>query len=149
MKEITSEQRDVLRACSGFIGAMELNRKALKAIRDALKGGMAHSRKRLEDALPRLEAEMKQCKLDHQGPAHINSNVRMFDLVRYMRRELHEAELISEEEYFWLCAEAELATSPDGGSPSRDRLEDYDELRKNANRLAALLEDPPLPLRPA
>lgn len=60
----------------------------------------------------------------------INTHVRLFDLVRYMRSELHQAELITDEEYSWLCAESELATAPEGGSPSPRRLEDYDDLRK-------------------
>lgn len=60
-------------------------------------------------------------------------NVRLFDLVRYMRAELHEAELITDSEYGWLCSEASLATG--AGSPSPRRLEDYDELRR---RLSAL-----------
>jgi hypothetical protein len=132
---IAKAERDVLSACSGFIGAMEISRRAIKTIKDALRQGMAHSRKHLEKLLPQLEAELKQCRLDHQGPVHINSNVRLFDLVRYQRGALHEAELISDAEYSWLCSSAELATSPEGGSPSRERLEDYDTMRA---RLAAL-----------
>jgi hypothetical protein len=59
--------------------------------------------------------------------APINTNVRLFDLVRYMRSELHEAELITDDEYFWLCAEAPMAKGQ--GSPSPRRLEDYDEIK--------------------
>lgn len=125
----------ILKACYGFIGSMEITRKALKAIRSALSKGMQHSRKDLEALLPRLETEMQQCKLDHKGPAHINSNIRLFDLVRYSRNDLHHGQLISDEEYFWLCAEAEHATAPEGGSPSRQRLEDYDELRNQLSLL--------------
>ena len=58
----------------------------------------------------------------------INTNVRLFDLVRFMRAELHEADLITDEEYVWLCAEAPMAHSKQGGSPSPRRLEDYDDL---------------------
>ena len=57
----------------------------------------------------------------------INTNVRLFDLVRYMRSELHEAELITDEEYAWLLSEAPMARGK--GSPSPRRLEDYDEIR--------------------
>lgn len=71
----------------------------------------------------------------------INTNVRLFDLVRYMRAELHEDELITDEEYGWLCAGSPMATSPKGGSPSRERLEDYDELRKQNAQLRAELDD--------
>ena len=60
----------------------------------------------------------------------INTNVRLFDLVRHMRAELHIQDLITDEEYYWLCSEASMANSPDGGSPSPRRLEDYDKLRE-------------------
>ena len=60
-------------------------------------------------------------------------NARLFDLVRYMRAELHEADLITDAEYGWLCSEAALATG--NGSPSPRRLEDYDKMRR---RLAEL-----------
>jgi len=62
------------------------------------------------------------------------TNARLFDLVRFMRAELHQAELITDDEYVWLCADAPLATSKNGGSPSPRRLEDYDELRKRLDR---------------
>lgn len=65
----------------------------------------------------------------------INTSERLFDLVRYMRAELHEADLISDEEYFWLCSESPMANSPKGGSPSRERLEEYDEMRERIETL--------------
>lgn len=65
-----------------------------------------------------------------QDKPAINTNVRLFDLVRYMRAELHEENLISDEEYAWLCAEASMANSPKGGSPSPRRLEDYDGIKQ-------------------
>lgn len=58
----------------------------------------------------------------------INTNRRLFDLVRYQRSELLEAELITEEEYGWLCHGCDMAKG--GGSPSPRRLEDYDEIRR-------------------
>ena len=64
----------------------------------------------------------------------INTNTRLFDLVRYMRFELHEAELITDEEYAWICAEAPMAKGQ--GSPSPRRLEDYDEIRAAARKLS-------------
>ena len=67
----------------------------------------------------------------------INTNVRLFDLVRYMRTELHEAELITDQEYFWLCAEAPMAKGQ--GSPSPRRLEDYDEIRAKMKRMEEAL----------
>ncbi len=139
IEDATKEQHDVLSAYSGFIGAMEIARKALRSIRSALSRGMHHSRKDLETVLPALEAEMQRCKLDHLGPVHINSNVRLFDLVRHQRGELHQAELISDEEYSWLCAGSELATAPEGGSPSPRRLEDYDDMRKKMDEAARTL----------
>lgn len=59
----------------------------------------------------------------------INTHVRLFDLVRYMRSELLNAGLITEDEYAWLAHTSPMAASPKGGSPSRERLEDYDALR--------------------
>ena len=50
----------------------------------------------------------------------IRNGARLLDLVRYQRQELHEAGLITDEEY------AELARV---GSESARRLEDYDDLR--------------------
>jgi len=67
----------------------------------------------------------------------INTNKRLFDLVRYQRSELHGEGLITDEEYFWLCAEADMAKG--GGSPSPRRLEDYDEkYSKFKDKLAAV-----------
>jgi len=63
----------------------------------------------------------------------INTNVRLFDLVRYMRSELYEADLITDQEYFWLCAEAPMAKGQ--GSPSPRRLEDYDEVKAHEKQL--------------
>lgn len=48
------------------------------------------------------------------------TETRLFDLVRYCRGELHEAGLITDQEY------ADLVTA---GSESARRLENYDELR--------------------
>lgn len=61
-------------------------------------------------------------------------NARLFDLVRYMRQSLHAEELVSDEEYSWLCYGSSLAKGDE--SPSPRRLEAYDELR----RRTALLE---------
>jgi len=66
----------------------------------------------------------------------INTNVRLFDLVRYARIMLHEDDLITDDEYAWLCA-APMAQGP--GSPSPRRLEDYDELRQRERRLVEAL----------
>ena len=68
----------------------------------------------------------------------INTNVRLFDLVRFMRSELHEAELITDNEYAWLCAEAPMAQGQ--GSPSPRRLEDYDEIRARCKTLESTLK---------
>jgi hypothetical protein len=68
----------------------------------------------------------------------INTNVRLFDLVRYMRSELHEADLITDQEYCWLCAEATMAKGQ--GSPSPRRLEDYDEIRAKMKRMESALK---------
>ncbi len=62
-------------------------------------------------------------------------NVRLFDLVRYMRSELHEADLIDLHEYAWLCGQCELAQGD--GSPSPRRLESYDRVRARIKELEA------------
>lgn len=65
----------------------------------------------------------------------INESQRLFDLVRDARSYLHELSLISDAEYVWLCADAPMARSSIGGSPSARRLEDYTEMR---DRIAEL-----------
>lgn len=65
----------------------------------------------------------------------INTHVRLFDLVRFMRSELARANLITEEEYAWLCFESPMARGE--GSPSPRRLEDYDDLRAQLATLEA------------
>lgn len=72
--------------------------------------------------------------------ANINTNMRLFDLVRFMRSELHEQNLITDEEHAWLC-HSEMATSKQGGSPSPRRLEDYDRLQRENNQLRAGIID--------
>lgn len=59
----------------------------------------------------------------------INTNKRLFDLVRYMRSPLHEGGLISDKEYFWLASGC-------GETKSAQRLEDYDDLIKVKDQLA-------------
>ena len=62
---------------------------------------------------------------------------RLFDLVRYMRGELMDARLISMGEWTWLATGA-TPDIPGAGSPSRQRLESYDDLRE---RLEAVRVD--------
>lgn len=66
---------------------------------------------------------------------NINTNTRLFDLVRYMRSELHEAGLITDEEYAWLSGGSGMAQGQ--GSPSPRRLEDYDEVIARVKALEA------------
>lgn len=47
-------RRGLAGACSGFIGASEVARRAISTIEKALKKGMTHSRRDLEHMLPRL-----------------------------------------------------------------------------------------------
>ena len=63
-------------------------------------------------------------------------NARLFDLCRYQRSELFEAELITEDEYMFLMHDCSLAKG--GGSPSPRRLESYDKIR---DELTAARED--------
>jgi hypothetical protein len=67
----------------------------------------------------------------------INTNTRLFDLVRYMRSELHEDGLVTDKEYYWLCAEAPM--SKGGGSPSPRRLEGYDRDQRRIRDLEGAL----------
>lgn len=71
----------------------------------------------------------------------INTNVRLFDLVRYMRSELHQASLITDEEYSWLCNGCEMANSPQGGSPSPRRLEDYDVMSEQLEAMREAIRE--------
>jgi hypothetical protein len=71
----------------------------------------------------------------------INTSERLFDLVRFMRSELHQADLITDEEYAWLSGGAAMANSPKGGSPSVQRLEEYDDLRAANERLKSELAE--------
>jgi len=66
------------------------------------------------------------------------THVRLFDLVRYSRGYLHEADLITDDEYAWLCG-APLAKG--AGSPSPRRLEDYDDLRAKLTEGEARFEE--------
>lgn len=66
----------------------------------------------------------------------INTHVRLFDLVRYQRAELHQADLIDEDEYAWLCSHT-FPNDPKQGSPSPRRLEDYDELKAQLTQAKA------------
>lgn len=61
------------------------------------------------------------------------TDARLFDLVRFSRGFLHEAGLITDSEYAWLVAEADLAKGE--GSPSPRRLESYDEVRQKLDWL--------------
>jgi hypothetical protein len=76
-------------------------------------------------ALVRDLVKRETATLRQQQP--VNTHVRLFDLVRYMRAELHKADLITDQEYVWLCTEAPMAKG--AGSPSPRRLEDYDVLK--------------------
>jgi hypothetical protein len=71
------------------------------------------------DRIAELEENIKNAK--------INTDLRLFDLVRCMRFDLHEGGLITFEEYAWLSGEAPMAKGQ--GSPSPRRLESYDDVR--------------------
>jgi hypothetical protein len=67
------------------------------------------------------------------------NDARLFDLVRYQRGELFEADLITEEEYSWLLSESPLAKG--SGSPSPRRLESYDQVRAKITPLETALKE--------
>lgn len=89
-------------------------------------------------AVDKIERERDEAR-EQIAASAINTNVRLFDLVRYSRASLYEDELITDEEYAWLCGGAEMANSPKGGSPSPRRLEDYDEIRKQLEAMRATM----------
>jgi hypothetical protein len=60
----------------------------------------------------------------------INTHRRLFDLVRNCRAQLHEEDLITDDEYAWLCSHEFKEDKGKPGSPSPRRLEDYDDLRQ-------------------
>lgn len=66
-------------------------------------------------------------------------DARLFDLVWYMRSELLEDGLITEEEYGWLLHGCQLAQG--NSSPSPRRLESYDEIRRHTDRQARVLKE--------
>jgi hypothetical protein len=80
--------------------------------------------------LPRVDPDTD----DTMGKTIPITERRLFDLVRYMRSELQDAGLITMGEWTWLTTGA-TPDVPGAGSPSRKRLEEYDEL---AARLAAM-----------
>lgn len=89
-----------------------------------------------ESAVDSLTAEQKL-----EEKAAINTNVRLFDLVRFMRGELHDAGLITNSEYFWLVSNSDITESGKGGSPSPRRLEDYDELAAKLEQANAKIKN--------
>lgn len=90
--------------------------------------------------IQKLERELNEAR-EQIASCAINTNVRLFDLVRQMRAELHEDDLITDEEYFWLCGGCEMATSPEGGSPSPRRLEDYDVLSEKLEAMREAIKE--------
>lgn len=70
----------------------------------------------------------------------INTHVRLFDLVRQARATLHDENLITDEEYAWLCGGPMAVDDKKGGSPSPRRLEDYDDLRETLSALQNKVE---------
>jgi hypothetical protein len=66
-------------------------------------------------------------------PASLPLNQRLFDLVRYCRAELHQQDLITDEEYTLLLA------GPDGKC-SVSNLESYDDIRAKLTTLRAALD---------
>lgn len=115
---------------------------------DALIDSLYNSKLNMAEILAKVEGHARSLELRLsdakrevealQKGQPINTHVRLFDLVRHQRAELHQAGLITDEEYFWLCSAAKMANDPKGGSPSPRRLEDYDSLRshlKTANEL--------------
>lgn len=81
--------------------------------------------------------ELESVKLNGPFPKD-KINARLFDLVRVMRGELHEEDLIDMHEYVWLSGGSSLNKGP--GSPSPRRLEEYDDMRERIKMLEEELE---------
>jgi len=93
-----------------------------------------------EASIRTLERELAAAKAECErlrAKQPIATDLRQFDLVRFMRQELHAANLITDEEYGWLCMEAPMARG--NGSPSARRLESYDRLNAELARIRAEL----------
>ncbi len=72
-------------------------------------------------------------RLTTERDALAAENLRLFDLVRSQRHELHKQDLISDEEYGWLMNDPRAVGA---GSPSPRRLETYDSLKQERDALA-------------
>ncbi len=104
-------------------GVLEKSRDSLRQQLEEAKHAYAVVSEQL-DATPILLHQLEEARKKQP----INTSLRLFDLVRFMRSELLEKELITEAEYSWLAHSSPMATTPKGGSPSRERLEEYDDL---------------------
>lgn len=86
-----------------------------------------------DDAKRTRKSELKRKTMSEKKsnliPIH---NQRLFDLVRHQRLELFQQALITEREYEW------LATC---GPDSARRLEDYDSLRAENERLKTMMDE--------
>ena len=132
-------RRQIALSVSGYIEATDVARGLLADVKAALAGGVAHSRSRLELALTRYQKRYNKLTLCPEMPS-IKTDVRLFDLVRYMRSELHQANLITDAEFAWLL-QANPGEPSQDGSPSRERLESYDELRARLEEAESRLKD--------
>ena len=74
---------------------------------------------------------------NEDGAVKLMCDERLFDLVRFMRAELYDAELITNDEYVELCTEG--ATGLMRGSVRR--LETYDELINRVKKLETELDE--------
>lgn len=84
--------------------------------------------RQLRQEVDHQQQEIERLKADKTAPIH----QRVWDLLRQMRSELLDAELITRHEYAWLCSEAPGVSG--GGSPAPRRLETYDEIRARAEK---------------
>lgn len=122
---MTAQEIDSLldRHLSGWLGSSDgptLRSRMADAIREVIKV----RDQQWADGNATLRHERDELKKKQP----INTHVRLFDLVRQQRAELHEQDLITDDEYAWLCSHDPL-NSKKPGSPSVMRLEDYDQLR--------------------
>jgi hypothetical protein len=104
----------------------------------SIVGAYGAALERAERAEAKLAAAKQEVK-EARKKQPINTHRRLFDLVRNCRARLHQEDLITDDEYAWLCSHEFPEDKGKPGSPSPRRLEDYDALRA---QLAALPSKP-------
>lgn len=121
-------KEDLISTCQMLTRGRDVWRKEAEQTQSELTAAKAELQL-ARDIIKGMEGNIAACEADNERLTReqpISSHLRQFDLVRQMRGELHRQNLITDEEYVWLCRHN---PTREAGSPSPRRLEDYDELR--------------------